>query len=140
MEKARTKFIRPCFFAFLCLFISFAATKKARRHGELVSGNIRLLHSAGDLAAAQAACACIDMLGTSVHDRLDALHIGLPSTVGASVGMGNLNTKGYALVAKLTFCHKLKHLLACVWLPDIFRQLINNSRTQRQLQEKFSFG
>ena len=45
------------------------------------------------------------MLGTAVHDGLDALHIGLPSTVGASVGMGNLNTKGYALVAKLTFCH-----------------------------------
>ena len=63
------------------------------------------LHSAGDLAAAQAASACVNVLGTSVHDGLDALHIGLPSTVGASVGMGNLNTKGYALVAKLTFCH-----------------------------------
>ena len=91
-------------------------TKKARRYGELVSGNIRLLHSAGDLTAAQAACACVNMLRTSVHDRLDALHIGLPSTVGTSVGVGYLNAKGNALVAKLTFCHKLKHLLACVWL------------------------
>ena len=79
--------------------------EKSSPFGELVSGNIRLLHSAGDLTAAQAASACINMLGTSVHDGLDALHIGLPSTVGASVGMGNLNTKGYALVAKLTFCH-----------------------------------
>ena len=94
----------------------FAAkrTKKARRYGELVSGNIRLLHSAGDLTAAQAASACINMLRTSVHDRLDALHIGLPSTVGTPVGMRHLNAKGNALVAKLTFCHKLKHLLACV--------------------------
>ena len=89
-------------------------TKKARRYGELVSGNIRLLHSAGDLTAAQAACACVNMLRTSVHDRLDALHIGLPSTVGTPVGVRHLNAKGNALVAKLTFCHKLKHLLACV--------------------------
>ena len=79
-------------------------TKKARLMASLFRV-IKILHSAGDLTAAQAASACINMLGTSVHDGLDALHIGLPSTVGASVGMGNLNTKGYALVAKLTFCH-----------------------------------
>ena len=83
----------------------FRTTKKARLKGELVSGNIKLLHSAGDLAAAQATGACVNMLGTSVHNGLDALHIGLPSTVRTSVGVGNLNTKGYALVAKLTFCH-----------------------------------
>ena len=81
-----------------------STTKKARLPASLFRV-IRILHSAGDLTAAQAASACINMLGTSVHDGLDALHIGLPSTVGASVGMGNLNTKGYALVAKLTFCH-----------------------------------
>ena len=80
-------------------------TKKARRKGELVSGNIKLLHSAGDLAAAEAASAYVNVLGAAVYDGLDALHIGLPCTVGTSVGMGNLNTKGYALVAKLTFCH-----------------------------------
>ena len=89
-------------------------TKKARRYGELVSGNIRLLHSAGDLAAAQAASACVNVLGTSVHDRLDALHVGLPSTVGTSVRMGNLDAEGKTLVAKFTLCHLLKHLLACV--------------------------
>ena len=94
----------------------FRENEKSSPSGELVSGNIRLLHSAGDLAAAQAASASINVLGTSVHDRLDALHIGLPSTVGTSVGVGYLNAKGNALVAKLTFCHKLKHLLACVWL------------------------
>ena len=79
-------------------------TKKARLLASLFRV-IKILHSAGDLTASQAASACINMLGTAVHDGLDALHIGLPSTVGASVGMGNLNTKGYALVAKLTFCH-----------------------------------
>ena len=45
------------------------------------------------------------MLGAAVYDGLDALHIGLPGTVGTSVGVGNLDTKGYILVAKLTFCH-----------------------------------
>ena len=69
---------------------------------------------ADNLAAAQAAGADVNVLGGTVHDGLDALHIGLPSTVGTSVGVGYLNAKGNALVAKLTFCHKLKHLLACV--------------------------
>ena len=44
------------------------------------------LHSAGDLAAAQAAGADVDVLGRAVHDGLDALHVRLPGTVGASVG------------------------------------------------------
>ena len=88
--------------------------KKARRVRQALFRVILKLHSAGDLTAAQAASASINVLGTSVHDRLDALHIGLPSTVGTSVGVGYLNAKGNALVAKLTFCHKLKHLLACV--------------------------
>ena len=79
---------------------------------------ISILHSAGDLAAAQAASACVNVLGTTVHYGLDALHIGLPCTIGTSVGMGDLDTKRHALVAKLTFCHELKHLLACVCLKD----------------------
>ena len=88
--------------------MSLSSAKKNEKSsplGELVSGNINLLHSAGDLTAAQAASACINMLGTSVHNGLDALHIGFPSTVRTYVRMGNLNTKGYTLVAKLTFCH-----------------------------------
>ena len=109
----RNKRIRSCVNALL------KKNEKSSPYGELVSGNIRLLHSAGDLTAAQAASASINMLGTSVHDRLDALHIGLPSTVGTPVGVRHLNAKGNALVAKLTFCHKLKHLLACVWLSRL---------------------
>ena len=78
-----------------------------------VSGNVKL-HSAGDLTAAQAASADINMLGSSVHNGLDALHIRLPGTVGTSVRMADLYAKGHTLITKLTFCHKLKHLLACV--------------------------
>ena len=60
---------------------------------------------AGDLAAAQATGADVNVFGGSVHDGLDALHIGFPSTVGPSVRVGNLDAERNILVAKLTFCH-----------------------------------
>lgn len=101
-----------------------------------VSGNVKL-HSAGDLTAAQAASADIDMLGRTVHNGLDALHIRLPGTVRASVRMADLYAKGYILITKLTFCHKLKHLLACV-LQSTYRQLIYNNRMRTGLQVNFS--
>ena len=63
------------------------------------------LHCAGDLSAAQAACADIDVFGRSVHNGLDALHIRLPSTVGASVRMADLNAEGYILITELALCH-----------------------------------
>ena len=70
----------------------------------LVSGNVKL-HSAGDLAAAQAASANVNVLGRTVYDGLDALHIGLPAAVGTSVRVADLDTEGNALLAKLTLCH-----------------------------------
>ena len=48
------------------------------------------------------------MAGSSIDNGLDPLDIGLPGTVGTSVGVGNLNTKGHALAAKIT----LRHLIA----------------------------
>ena len=51
------------------------------------------------------------MAGGTVDDRLHTLHIGLPGTIGTPMGVGNLNTEGHALVAKLALCHPL-HLLA----------------------------
>ena len=83
------------------------------------------LHSAGDLAAAEATGADVNVLRSTVHDGLDALHIGLPRAVGSSVRMAHLDAEGDVLFAELTLCHKLKHLLACVLLN---RQLIYNSR------------
>ena len=51
------------------------------------------------------------MAGRIVDDCLNALDVGLPHTIGTSVGVGNSDTKGHALVAKLTLSHPL-HLLA----------------------------
>ena len=62
-------------------------------------------HSAGDLSAAQAAGAGVDVLGAAVHDGLDALYVGLPGAVGASVRVAHLNAEGNTLVAKLALCH-----------------------------------
>ncbi len=54
----------------------------------------------------------------SVDYRLDALYIGLESTVGASVGMGNLNAETDFLSAKIAFCHLL-HLPWSVFVTPI---------------------
>ena len=71
------------------------------------------LDCAGNLTGTQTAGTNIDMAGRTVDHRLDALDIGLPRTIGASVGVGDLNTKGHTLVAKLALCHPL-HLLAVI--------------------------
>ena len=73
---------------------------------------INRLYGTLDLAAAEAAGACVDMLGAAVYYGLDALDIGLPSAVGTSVGVAHLNTESYILTAKLTLCHLVLHLLA----------------------------
>ena len=91
---------------------------KPKRARLFQTGSFRViiseLHSAGDLAAAQAASADVDMLGRAVHDGLDALHIGLPGTVSSSVGVGDGDAESHALIAEFALCHFLKHLLACV--------------------------
>jgi hypothetical protein len=51
------------------------------------------------------------MARSTVDNGLDPLYIGLPGTVGTSVGVGNLNTKGNALTTIITLRHSL-HLLS----------------------------
>jgi hypothetical protein len=53
------------------------------------------------------------MAGRTVDDCLHALDVGLPGTIGTSVGVGNLDAEGHALIAELAFCHPL-HLLAVI--------------------------
>ena len=98
--------------------------KGSPNRASLVRCNHCNSHSAGDLAAAEAAGACVDVLGFAVHDGLDALHIGFPSAVRAAVRVAHFDAEAQALVAKLTFCHWLKHLL----LYCLREQLSHNSR------------
>ena len=66
-----------------------------------------LLQSAGDLTRTEASGAHVHVLGRTVYNRLDALHVGLPGTVGAAVGVGDMDTEHNALIAKFTFGHSL---------------------------------
>ena len=67
-----------------------------------------------DLIGAEASGTSVHMAGSSIDNGLDPLYIGLPGTVGTSVGMGNLNTKGYALATKITFRHLLHLPSGCL--------------------------
>ena len=69
------------------------------------------LHSAGDLTGTEASGADVHVGRSALHDRLHALHIGLPDTVGTAVGVGDLDAKGDALVAEFAFSH-VAYLLA----------------------------
>ena len=71
---------------------------------------IQGLYRAGYLTGTQATGAGVNPTRGAVHNRLDALNIGLPSTVRTPVRVGNLDTEGNTLAADVTFCHNL-HLL-----------------------------
>ena len=47
------------------------------------------------------------MAGSSVNDSLNALDVGLPCTIGTSVGVRDLNAEGHALTTKITLSHSL---------------------------------
>ena len=54
------------------------------------------------------------MAGGTIDDRLHTLHIGLASTIGTPMRVGDLNTERYTLIAELALCHPL-HLLAVAY-------------------------
>ena len=69
------------------------------------------LHSAGDLTGTEASGADVNVSGSALHDRLHALHVGLPGAVGTTMGVGDLDAEGDALVAEFAFGH-VAYLLA----------------------------
>ena len=64
----------------------------------------------GNLAGTQAAGAGVNTAGFAVDDCLDLHNVGLPSSVGTSVRVGNLDPESDVLTAEITFSHFL-HLL-----------------------------
>ena len=60
-----------------------------------------------NLIGTEASGTSVHMAGGPVNDSLDALHVGLPCTVGTSVGVRDLDTEGYALTTKITLSHFL---------------------------------
>lgn len=101
-----------------------------------------LLNRSGDLTGAHTPGTNIHMAGAAIDDRLDPLHIGLPSTVGAPVRVRDLDAKGNALIAELAFSHPL-HLPAAVYsCPfagtfSIITELIEKSKKIFQKRKSF---
>ena len=61
--------------------------------------------SANDLVGTKAARADVDVTGSTVDDRFYATNIRLPGSVGTSVRMRDLYTKGNAFTANFAFSH-----------------------------------
>ena len=80
-----------------------------------------MLDRAGNFTGTQAPGTNIYMARRAVDDRLNTLNIGLPGTIGTTMRVGNLDTKGNALIAELALSHPL-HLLAVCDLLRCFRK------------------
>ena len=63
-----------------------------------------------DLVGTEASGTSVHMARSPVDNGLDPLHIGLPSTVGTSVRVRNLDTEGHTLATIITLRHS-SHLL-----------------------------
>ena len=61
------------------------------------------------------------MAGGTVNDSLDALDVGLPGTIGATVRVRHSDTESNALIAELALCHPL-HLLAVAYFRAALSQ------------------
>ena len=67
--------------------------------------------SALNLVRTEASGTSVHMARSTVHNGLNTLYIGLPGSVGTSVGVGNLDTEGNTLTTIITLRHSL-HLLS----------------------------
>ena len=92
-----------------------------------------------DLIGAEASGTSVHMAGSSVNDSLNALDVGLPCTIGTSVGVGDLDTEGYALATKITLSHLL-HLPSGCLLNKLrpSQALDYDTRLSRKMQALFS--
>ena len=66
-----------------------------------------------NLVGTEASGTSVHMARSTVDNSLNALDVGLPGSVGTSVGVGDLNTKGNALATIITLSHSL-HLLTVI--------------------------
>ena len=57
------------------------------------------------LVGTEASGTGVHMARSTVDDGLDTLYIGLPSTIGTSVRVGDLNAESHALATIITLSH-----------------------------------
>ena len=58
-----------------------------------------------NLVGTEASGTSVHMARGTIHNGLNPLYIGLPGSIGTSVGVGDLNTKGNALATIITLRH-----------------------------------
>ena len=58
-----------------------------------------------DLVGTEASGTSVHMARSTIDNRLNALDIGLPGTIGTSVGVGDLDTESHALATVITLRH-----------------------------------
>jgi len=71
-----------------------------------------------DLVGTQASCTDVYMARSTVNNSFYALDVGLPSSVGTSMRVRDLDTESHTLAADIALCHLL-HLLA---ITDFLRR------------------
>ena len=76
-----------------------------------------------DLVGTEASCTDVYMAGGTVNDCFYTFNVGLPSSVGASVRMGNLNAERYALAANIALCQ--------IAAPPIVIEIVQNDRCRK---------
>ena len=76
-----------------------------------------------DLVGTEASCTDVNMAGGTVNDCFYTFNVGLPSSVGASVRMGNLNAERYALAANIALCQ--------IAAPPIVIEIVQNDRCRK---------
>ena len=80
--------------------------------------------SAGYLAGTEAPSTYVDMAGSTIDHSLYATNVRLPGSIGTTVRVGNLNTKGHTLIANIALCHfpappSFGHCIADIILPHV---------------------
>ena len=70
-----------------------------------------ILDSPLNLVRTEASGTSVHMARSTVHNSLDPLYVGLPGSVGTSVGVRDLDTESNALATVITLRHSL-HLLS----------------------------
>ena len=91
-----------------------------------------------DLIGAEASGTRVNMAGSSVNHGLHTLDVGLPCTIGPSVGVGNLNTEGHAFSTKITLSHSLHLPSECLNKLRPSQALNYDTRLSPKMQALFS--
>jgi hypothetical protein len=99
-------------------------------------------HSDGafNLVGTETSCTNVYMARSTLDNRLDALDVGLPHSIGASVGVRDLDAERHTLAANITLCHQL-HLQSNGQIPNSDTPTsigLYDSRFHLKMQEKFT--